>query len=68
MIRIIIYTLYSMINKILSIFACLCSMASVLQAQSLSAPLQQIFREADAATLSPTTAHRPVIGVTASQN
>ena len=43
-------------------------MASVLQAQSLSAPLQQIFREADAATLSPTTAHRPVIGVTASQS
>ena len=57
-----------MIKKILSIFACLCSMASVLQAQSLSAPLQQIFREADAATLSPTTAHRPVIGVTASQS
>ena len=55
-------------KKLLSFFVCLCGIATSIYAQSPAAPLQQINREADAAPLTPSTAHRPVIGVTASQN
>ncbi|MDO4510429.1 MAG: membrane dipeptidase [Bacteroidales bacterium] len=46
--------------------ACAIALAFAGHSQSISPALQQLFSEADAASLTPTNASRPIIGITAS--